>query len=322
LEVKENSYTTETPETVNQNWAGVEESLVKRRAAYDTELQRQRNNDQAGRDLAGLVDPMAKEVEAHKATITDSKETLDAQLAFIDARLYESKDTSALFKISELQKKLDDGGVANNPHSVLSAEDAKFIWEQYGSFLAAKKKAIEDEILANKNRGVTQEQLNEIDQQFKQFDADGSGKLDKMELKSCLYSLNDERPAKEIKAIMAKYEPLDDPLHINYGGFMAFMLSDLGDNDTKEEIINSFAMVMGEKPVFHPPGKVEEKKETPEEKEKREKEEKERQFRVTARMENYMDDAHVNYVKATAPPMDGSVPSWDYFRWTESMFAR
>jgi len=267
---------------------------------------------------------MPKWIEKNKTLITDSKEALQVQVAFVDARLKEADDTSRLQEIQRLQSKLDEAGVANNPHTVLSALDAKVMWDQYSNFLNTKKKTIEDEILANKNRGVTQEQLTEIKQQFGRFDADGSGKLDRLEFKTCLYSLNDERPAKEIKAIMAKVQPLDDPNHINYEGFFEFMLSTLGDSDTKEEIINGFAQIMNESLVFPPP--VERKadaKESKEEKEKKEKDAKaaaERKFIVRHdRMDMYMDEWTIHYIENSAPPVDGG---WEYVKWTESVFAR
>lgn len=64
---------------------------------------------------------------------------------------------------------------------------------------------LEEEIEHHKLRGVTPEQFKEIETTFKQFDTDGSGHIDKKELKACLYSLGEEKTKSEIEAIFTRY---------------------------------------------------------------------------------------------------------------------
>jgi len=288
-------------------------------------VDRQREIDNVCKKLADVVDPFAKEIEKIKASITDDKSPLEEQLKFVDSKISLSSDTKALHEIEAMQKRVDDAGIANNPHSVLTALDAKVMWDQYCSFLAAKKKNIEEEITARKNRGVTPEQLVEIKQQFTVFDKSGDGKLDRLEVKSALYSLGDERGVKEVKAMMAKYPPLDDPNHLNQDGFVAFMVSNLGDTDTKEEILNGFAMVNGEAPVYLAARSTDAKegKDSKEVKERLAKEEKDRETRkyiVRAdRMGLVMDDWTIAYIQGTAPRLEDG---WNYRVWTESVFSR
>jgi Ca2+-binding EF-hand superfamily protein len=78
-------------------------------------------------------------------------------------------------------------------------------WTQYKAFLERKKKMLVEEIENVKLRGLTAEQLRDIEENFKLFDGDKSGLVDKKELKACLYSLGEEKNKAEIDEIITKY---------------------------------------------------------------------------------------------------------------------
>jgi hypothetical protein len=84
---------------------------------------------------------------------------------------------------------MEAAGISNNKHTSLTAKDVEVQWEQYKAFLNKKQKMLEEEIEHHKLRGVTVEQFQEIEANFKQFDTDNSGFIDKKELKALLYSL-------------------------------------------------------------------------------------------------------------------------------------
>jgi len=67
--------------------------------------------------------------------------------------------------------------------------------------------------------------------------------LDRNEFKACLYSLGDERPRSEVDKIMQKYVATDSKNGIPFDGFQEFMITQLGDNDTLEEIIQGFKLI-------------------------------------------------------------------------------
>lgn len=51
-------------------------------------------------------------------------------------------------------------------------------------------------------RGLTQEQFDEIEAQFNQFDKDKTNTLTTNEMRSCLYSLGEEKRKDEVKEII------------------------------------------------------------------------------------------------------------------------
>jgi Ca2+-binding EF-hand superfamily protein len=81
------------------------------------------------------------------------------------------------------------------------------------------------------------EQFAEIKTQFSQFDKDKSGAIDIKELRATLYSLGDERTGSEVKKIMEEFGVDEGKERVmKYEGFKEFMIRQLGDSDTKEEV--------------------------------------------------------------------------------------
>jgi Ca2+-binding EF-hand superfamily protein len=136
-------------------------------------------------------------------------------------------------------------------------------------------------------RGITPEQYAEIEDTFRQFDKSNRGFLEAKELKATLYSLGEERGAKEIAGIVQQYGADGK---INYDGFREFMINLLGDTDSKDEILESFKLINRGDII------------------------------TTERMEFAAVDAHDQaYLTSTAPAVEGG---WNYHVWTDDVFSR
>jgi len=240
LGIKENKYTDLTLEVLGASAASLEEAISKMQAAYDAELARQIANDKLCQDFAAIANPLAKKLDDHKDAITVSKAALDAQLAHVKERIGANEGNDEVKQVTEIQQKLDAAGVSENPHSQYNAAEVSTRVDQYHRFLAAKLKQLEEEITIHSLRGLTKEQLSEIAAQFKQFDANGNGRLDKTEFKACLFSLNEERTKADIAKIMATH---GDGAGITYQGFTDFMIKLLGDTDTQDEVTAGFILL-------------------------------------------------------------------------------
>jgi len=164
-------------------------------------------------------------------------------------------------------------------------------WQQYQAFLARKAKQIEEEIQHKKLRGVSPEQYAEIEQQFKQFDKNNSNSLDKNEFKACLFSLGYEFDGQTIAKLMVQFgnKEAKDP-HILKPGFTEFMISTLGDTDTKDEIVAGFKLIN-----------------------------KFQDFADPALCGNVMTDETVKYIAGAAPAKG---KGFDYVALTNDLFSR
>jgi len=161
-------------------------------------------------------------------------------------------------------------------------------WDQYLAFLDRKKKQIEEEIQHKKLRGITPEQMQEIDKQFKVYDANNNKKLETGEFKACLFSLGHDVDKLTVVKIMNKYGGNDKA--IEYNGFKEFMIAQYGDTDTKEEILGGFKLINKGADVAKPD-----------------------------LMNIVMPDDVVQYVVTNAPKKPAGA---DYGALTEAMFAR
>jgi len=240
----ENVYTQQTVESLSNDLEAVKAAISSRNKRYQSELSRQQANDDLCSHFASKADPFAKHLLHCKSQITDNKESLEAQLTYVKERIAsESKDGAVLIEIHQIQANIDAASIQHNRHSLHTAKDLDLQWKQYLSFLTQKKAQLEEEIEHKRLRGVTPQQYAEIKQQFKQFDKNGNGFLDRNEFKACLYSLGDERPRSEVDKIMQKYVASESKNGIAYDGFQEFMITQLGDTDTLDEIVQGFKLI-------------------------------------------------------------------------------
>jgi len=289
LGVKENPYTTLTPADLENTQNELAAALKARQEKFQEVLAKARADDALCRKFAGLIDPFVKKIESNRASLgADSKESMEALLARAQKFMADAKSDSTLPHIKACQAEVDAAGIQFNRHTMNSAIDAEVMWDQYLLFLEIRAKQLETEIEHKKLRGVSPEQYKEIDNQFKTFDKNSNGTLDKREFKSCLYSLGEEKGKKEIGSILEKYGSKDPKgeIIITYESFKEFMIGILGDTDTKDEVVEGFQLINRGKEKSDP-----------------------------KLMALVMEDADISYIASTHG--DG-----DYKAWAASVFAR
>jgi Ca2+-binding EF-hand superfamily protein len=287
LGVTENAYTTFSPAALDDSNASLKAAQAARVSAYEAELARVTEDDRISREFADIANPLNTNIESTKTAITTSTASLEDQIAGVQAA--QATDNSGkIASCEDLHKQLEARNVEYNVHSNLTANDVKVLVEQFNFFLEKKLTQLQDEKEHKELRGLTKEQYAEIESQFKEFDKSGDGILNKTEFKSCLFSLGEERTGKEITETMAKYGDADK---MTYAGFKEFMISQLGDTDTKEEILAGWKLINKDKDVA-----------------------------VVALMtETILRDEDVEYIKETAPAVGSD---YDYTAWTEDVFSR
>jgi len=227
-----------------------------------------------------------------KDEVTSIQGELEALVSILSDRIanVEQKEGAALPEIKALQEKVDAAGITNNPYTIHSFKDVIVKWQQYQSFLQRKKQQIEQEIEHRNLHGVTPAQMEEINKQFAEYDLNHNQKLDANEFKACLFSLGHDTDMVSLRRIMMKYGGSETA--INYEGFRAFMIAQLGDTDTKEEILGGFRCMNHGKPCA--------------------------QLR---NLEMYMSEQDMEYFKAHAP-LHPSGDGYDYHAFVDSLFER
>jgi len=234
---QDTSYTT-TEKELETAREKLDEVLQARRTRYNQELERQAYNDSVCQEFAILAEEFYNAILADIEKVTGGNENLDAQVERVEKMIWQGEEKqNTLQTLHDFSQKLLTLGVSNNSHTTLTHEDLVMQFTQFREFLAQKKNAIEDQIIVTKYRGVTADQIKEIDKGFSQYDINHDGYIDRKELKQCLYSLGEEVEMSEIEKIMEKYGDKDK---ISLPKFQELLISIYGDTGTREEILDSF----------------------------------------------------------------------------------
>jgi len=289
LGVKENPYTDLTPAELDDVVNKLHEAIKARQERYHKEFERVKHNDTLCRQFADLANPLVATMDKNKNAVNEFKgEDLGVVAGQVDAYLSANIGASDIKKIEDLQGQIDAANITTNKHSQYTAQDVVVRHAQYNEYLKSKKSQLTEQIKMKALRGMTEEQLTEIERQFKQFDKNDNKHLDKNEFKACLYSLGEERPSAEVAALMKEY---GDSKTIQYDGFKRFMVKLLGDSETKQEILAGFKLLADDEPA------VSEKQLSD----------------VFPAVED------INYLKEKAPKAGDKI---DYPKWTEDVFSR
>jgi len=220
----------------------LDEALKHQREAYNVELAKQIANDKLCKEFADKAQGFMDNLSKHKSSVSSKSEDLEAALKVVNGLLNDSGSVAVLNELDTLEKKIRDAEIASNKYTQLTANDARTSQSQFQISLNKRKKLLEAELENQKRLGVTPEQMKEIQDNFKHFDKDKSNFIDRREFRQCLQSLGQESTPKVVDAIMAEYDK-DKDGKISFAEFVAFMVTRLGDTNTKEEILDAFHLI-------------------------------------------------------------------------------
>eukprot|EP00049_Salpingoeca_infusionum_P009182 m.152573 g.152573 ORF g.152573 m.152573 type:complete len:1745 (-) comp14262_c0_seq1:1421-6655(-) len=264
------------------------EVIASRSKHYKEALEEQRQNDQLCREFADGVNPLATQIRTEVEKLTRPEGSLEEQLAAVNSQLASvTTQRDQLQQLKELEAKMTARSINFNPHCNVTLEDIESQISDYVNILEYKKPLLEQEIDFKKSRGVTKERLQEIEDFFKQFDTDGSGVIDKKELKACMYSLSEELTTAEVEQLMTQF---GSGGKLNLAQFRELMINQVGVSHTQEHIIKSFLYVSREEETVE----------------------------VTELAKRLSKD-HLDFLCATSAPADNRL---DFQAITESLFAR
>jgi len=290
--IKDNVYTNITLKDLEKAQGQIVDSLNARRKKYNTELERQQFNDQLCQKFANLVEPLSKFISEGKDSITTSKGSLADALELVLNKLStRDSDGKVLSDIRKLAAQMEERNITHNEHTSLTVKDSEVQWEQYKLFLENKEKQIRDEIELERLRGLTPEDLKEIEDNFKLFDKNDNGYLETSELKTCLFSLGEERSKNQIEELVNKF---GDGKKLLYNQFFELMVQVLGDSDTKDEVVLGFRLINRcpeEKPPVASP----------------------------KNLSKVMEDQFIEYIMSTGQQLEDGV---NFVEWTEQIFSR
>lgn len=293
-QVTENNYTNLKKDDLHASNGKLKDAIAARRAAYKVELDKQIANDALCKDFASKAKAFMDSLATSKEATSDKSKELEKQLEVVDTHINAKGDADA--KVAELESldgKIQAAEIINNKYTNTTSNDAKTSYEQFHLSLQKRKTLLQQEIVAKQNKGITEEQRKEIVTNFDYFDKDKNGYLEKRELRTCLQSLGMDASPGDVKSVLTQYAKSDSG-RLTRDDFIDFMIKKLGDTDTKEEILDAFAII------------------------------NQKEYAIPDLMYAVINDVtfkdeHLDYLKKEmTPEADGL----NYKKWTEEVFAR
>lgn len=207
LNVTDNQYTKFSVEELDEARVHLESALKQRGTAYDGEKQRIEKNDAICKDFASKAEPVVSQINDAMFTLLEAKRSLDDQLTYVVSQVENCNGamTSQVAEIKKLSLTLHERKVQHNDHTTLSLNDVTLQHGFFGTFLAKKQPALEQDIEHKKHKGVSHSQVEEINEIYLQYDADRSGSIDKKELRAALFSLGEDASKDGIANYMSKF---------------------------------------------------------------------------------------------------------------------
>eukprot|EP00730_Choanoeca_flexa_P018668 TRINITY_DN9089_c0_g1_i3.p1 TRINITY_DN9089_c0_g1~~TRINITY_DN9089_c0_g1_i3.p1 ORF type:complete len:1244 (+),score=477.40 TRINITY_DN9089_c0_g1_i3:22-3753(+) len=288
LDVKDNPYTSTTVSQLEAAAKQLAQAQEARLTLYAAELARHRENDAKCKAYADVVKPLSAQLKQLMDTAMSTAASEEEQLATINDALAKADSVKPDFAaIQSMESDIKQRGVIINPHTSVSSDDVLSQWENYMQVLEQRQPYLDNVVQYKRYRGISPEQYAEMEAIFKTYDKDSSNNINEKELRSCLFSLGEERTKKEVASYMKQYGSNGV---LAFEPFRELMIMLLGDAGTVEGLHESFRLLSQGAPTI-----------------------------TVDRLAKVLDTANVEYLQANAKQADDGL---DYSDWIHDVFAR
>lgn len=210
-------------------------------------------------DAASIKETLRKKFAQQANEFFKMMQTLSSELSTLDGDLEDQLETAAnlVEHLEPLQYVLADlraaseeclaANVEENDHTIHTYEDMEFEFRLARDSIQKKYKFIENQMIARSKSNITAGQLEEIDSVFRHFDKSGMNVLQgASEFPAALASLGMTYDDEELQQILSRIGRRDET--VDWEAFLNFMIEELEDQNTPEQVLNAFRDVADGKP--------------------------------------------------------------------------
>ncbi|ELU16302.1 hypothetical protein CAPTEDRAFT_101963 [Capitella teleta] len=254
----ENPYISITAQDIANKWAEVRQLVPQRDQTLQAEMIRQQNNERLRRQFAQKANVVGQWIERHLdmvASVGVQKGSLEDHLAKLhgvegDVNAYRPN----IADLERINEEVQEAMIFENSHTPYTMETLRVGWEQLLTSVARNINEVENQILTRDSKGITNEQMEEFRKSFFHFDKSKSRRLEAKEFKSCLislgYNIRDDRQGEaDFQRIMSIVDP-NNMGHVSFDAFLDFMTREATDNDTAEQVMQSFRILAADAPFI------------------------------------------------------------------------
>jgi len=213
-------------------------------------------------NMRAILDRLRQNFAIPANAFYDQLQQLKAALAAIDGELEQQLETAKakqqelaalndqLPPIQAAEQELEAANVEDNEFSIHTYDDLYFEYEQLKLAFAKAIVAIEGQIAAKQQTGISAEQMEDFKNSFQHFDQDKDGSLSRLEFKSALGSmgvieLNFEGNDAKFEAIFKSVSGGSD--HVTFQQYVDYLVKLNADTMDPEQLKESFATIAGGK---------------------------------------------------------------------------
>jgi actinin alpha len=235
-----------TPAEIQERWKTFLSDADARKEILAAELVKQQHNESLRVQFADKAKAFRAFIQ-QQSSFVNSPGTgeLENQLKELQGRKPAIfAGASQLSEVEASSNQLSDAGVTHNPHTDLTFPTLRADYQQLEKETNNKEILLQKEIIQKSGSRVSAEQLAEFKEVFDHFDKDRKGSLNRLEFKSCLQSLGEDLSGAELDKTIAS---IGSGGKVAFNSFCDYMAAKSSDSDSKDQIIEAFKSLGGEK---------------------------------------------------------------------------
>ncbi|ESO12433.1 hypothetical protein HELRODRAFT_93275 [Helobdella robusta] len=252
---QDNPYSYITGNDLNKRWTSLKQLIPERDHTLQNELVKQQNNERLRRAFAQKANQVGQWIERYLDAVTSvalQKGKLEDHLNKL--KNFEKEVYAYRSNIDELERynnDIQEALIYDNKHTPYTMETLRIGWEQLLTLVNRSINEIENQILTRDAKGITNQQLEEFRRSFLHFDKSRSRRLDSKDFKACLialgYNIKDDRQGDaDFHRILSIVDPNNFGF-VTFEAFLDFMTREASDNESAEQVIQSFKVLSGDK---------------------------------------------------------------------------
>lgn len=254
VELGINPYTTVTADSIESAWQVVVTFIPKRDSSLQLELAKQQHHNSLRLKFAQQANAIGPWIQQKTEEIVgvalEMDGTLEQQIGKLKS--YQTAVEGYRPKVEELaihHQEIQEALVFDNPHTNYTMEHIHVGMEHLRTTIARTINEIENQIMMRDAKGLTAEQMNEFRASFNHFDRKKKGYLEPDDFAAVLISMGYQLGEAEFQRILAIVDPTGTG-QVTFRSFIEFMTRETTDNDTAEQVIESFRVLAGDKPYI------------------------------------------------------------------------
>ncbi len=242
--ITSNMYAQYSIQQLAERWSALQTEVDERAVAIANEDKRQDSNEVLCRAFAEKAKSFVDWCAAIKEEIAQlSSLSVNEQLEALRNKAgVVAERSSAVEEVSTITRQMDEATITHNQHTDITLDEVRLTWEALRDLIAKQGSLLEAELLRQSGSGVSEEQIAEFKETFRNFDKDRSGFLAKHEFKACLSALGYFYTDEQVDQLMTTICK-QSANQIYFNEFVEFMIKKNEDSDTPTSILQAFKTI-------------------------------------------------------------------------------